>query len=77
MPDDVGSALALARIESKLERLADKVDVILRDTMDHEARIRTLEYKPVVTTKMLATVVVCGTALASIIPIINLVHIGG
>lgn len=69
-------ALALARVEGKLDRMNDRITDVLRDQTDHEARLRVIESKPVVTTRMLATVVVCGSALASIIPVLNLIHIG-
>ena len=48
-------AVTLARMEGKLDRLADKLADLTSGRVDHEARIRAMESKAVVTPRMLAT----------------------
>lgn len=74
-PADVMVAVTLARMEGKLDRMSDRLADLARDHIDHEARIRAMETKAVVTPRMLVTGVAVATAIASALPILNSITI--
>lgn len=68
-------AVTLARIEGKIDRMSDRIAGLDFDSADHETRLRTIEGKPYVTTRMMASWVITAAALASIVPIANAISI--
>lgn len=60
--EDSSTAVALARIEGKLDRLGDSINTLARESLDHELRIRILEQRPTVTPKQLAGWLTLGLA---------------
>lgn len=68
--------VTLARIEGKLDLCNQALAQVVMTNQDHETRLRVLELKPVVTTKMLTGWAIGVAAIASVIPVLNLIHIG-
>lgn len=58
----------LARIEGRCDQILATLAAFDELAEDHEERIRALEIKPTVTTKMLAGWVLLATAVASVVP---------
>lgn len=71
-----GVAVTLARMEGKLDLMNVQINATVTQGADHETRIRTMELASYVTTKMLAGWCVLVCAIASVIPLINLIHLG-
>jgi hypothetical protein len=70
--EDIG--LAVVRIEGKIDLLASRNDALERDRTDHESRLRTLEQRPVITTKAFWSAILgTGTFVGAIVPVVAFV----
>lgn len=73
---DENVAVTLARIEGKLDLMNSAIVANTAVSLDHETRLRSLETKPYVTTKMLTGWIFMVTALATAIPFLSTIHFG-